>query len=760
MVKSERGGLWWIPEVACLAVALVYLAACTTSDQPGEPTTGQENQRAREGTPSVGEERSFGSLATPRPEETPKEPPLPTPAGMADLEPIPRPDLDGLEDVAVEQFERQWELLQSMLQRKDADPAEAGQVIGQMGMLYHAYEVLDSAAVCYRNALRLQPEAFLWPYYLARLSRERGRLEETVVQSERALSREPKDLPALLLEAEALAELGRSAKARHFFQRVLDLKPDTAAALVGLGKIESVEGRYSAAADRFEEALKLQPEATAIHYPLSMAYRRLGQEAKAEEHLKLHGRTLVEFKDPHIAAVRELTRGVSPILSQGRRFLDQKRYKEALKLFEKAVQNDPENPAARHDLAFVYAGLGRHQDAARQYVKLLELKPDPELAAMAQANLGAYALSYGKNKDALSRYNKALELHEADPEAHRRAGEILWKLHRPREAVDHFLRAAELDPENPEIVLELSDLLRALNRTKEAERWFGRLLEQASPWLRQRRSIQEIVVALGKGEAARAGLNLLETELRRDLRERPADSRARFDLALVLLHLGQRDDVLKIYGEIVESSKNPEAQATAHFNLGRLVAEAGDYQGSVDHFRASLDLKPGDKKAHWSLARVLERQGRLEDAVEEYRKVVDFSPEDVPARVTLAAALSKLGRDAEALRWLKIARAFAPEEPRLAAAEARILAASPDDGIRDGGLALKLASSLYNAFQTVNHAEILAMALAESGQMEKAVSLQTELLEKGKETASPGLIHRLQKNLGLYRQGRPCRNPW
>jgi hypothetical protein len=39
----------------------------------------------------------------------------------------------------------------------------------------------------------------------------------------------------------------------------------------------------------FETALSLRPDVTAVHYPLALAYRGLGNTAKAEEHLRLRG---------------------------------------------------------------------------------------------------------------------------------------------------------------------------------------------------------------------------------------------------------------------------------------------------------------------------------------------------------------------------------------------------------------------------------------------------------------------------------------
>jgi hypothetical protein len=91
---------------------------------------------------------------------------------------------------------------------------------------------------------------------------------------------------------------------------------------------------------------------------------------------------------------------------------------------------------------------------------------------------------------------------------------------------------------------------------------------------------------------------------------------------------------------------------------------------------------------------------------------------------------------------------------------ARLLATSPVAGVRDGERALRLAEQLFAQFNSLEHAEVLAMAQAEVGRFEDAAALQRNAVEA---TAAAGrfeLLPRLQENLSRYESGQACRSPW
>jgi hypothetical protein len=62
--------------------------------------------------------------------------------------------------------------------------------------------------------------------------------------------------------------------------------------------------------------------------------------------------------------------------------------------------------------------------------------------------------------------------------------------------------------------------------------------------------------------------------------------------------------------------------------------------------------------------------------------------------------------------------------------------------------------------RTTGLGETFAMALAEAGDYAQAASVQREVLEAARRAGLAGEVRRMTRNLRLYEQGRPCRQPW
>jgi hypothetical protein len=82
--------------------------------------------------------------------------------------------------------------------------------------------------------------------------------------------------------------------------------------------------------------------------------------------------------------------------------------------------------------------------------------------------------------------------------------------------------------------------------------------------------------------------------------------------------------------------------------------------------------------------------------------------------------LVQLKRYRETRDWLVEATRLHPDDPQLRHALARLLAAAPDDQVRDGARALSLAQGLLATDSTTELGETLAMAYAEVGSFPQA----------------------------------------
>src|SRR5262249_15477864 len=109
------------------------------------------------------------------------------------LEPVPDPDLSGMEEVVLEQLRDGRSALMVLIKRPGVAPRELAQAYGNMGMLYQTYGLQEAAKVCYSNAAALAPWEFKWQYYLGYLFRATGELEKALVCFQNAMGIQSED---------------------------------------------------------------------------------------------------------------------------------------------------------------------------------------------------------------------------------------------------------------------------------------------------------------------------------------------------------------------------------------------------------------------------------------------------------------------------------------------------------------------------------------------------------------------------------------
>jgi hypothetical protein len=123
-------------------------------------------------------------------------------------------------------------------------------------------------------------------------------------------------------------------------------------------------------------------------------------------------------------------------------------------------------------------------------------------------------------------------------------------------------------------------------------------------------------------------------------------------------------------------------------------------------------------------------------------------------------AFLRLRRYADAREALAGGMKNHPDQPMFAHALARLMAAAPDDRVRDGRAALKLVDELVKGSQSLELAETTAMALAEVGRFKEAVEVQRQALTAATGSGNAAVQQRIANNLRLYESGKPCRTPF
>lgn len=377
------------------------------------------------------------------------------------LQPIPAPDLEGLEPEVAAQLRDARALVDTL-----EAPAELAEAYGELGRLYHVYSLAEAAAAAYANAIALAPKEFRWHYYAGYLAQAMGRPAEAEASYEKALELKPGFLPGWIHLAEILLAGNHPDEAERILKEVLASDPRNAAARAGLGEIALSRRQFREAAEHLEAALAAAPEADRLHHPLALAWRGLGDMDKARDHLARAGRVGVRPADPLIEELEQLRQGEMAHLLRGRVAFRFGRYADAASEFRKAVEAKPASVPARVNLGAALVQTGDRKGAVQQFQEALKLAPDN---GTAHYNLALLLAQDGYDADAVEHLEEAVRIEPRDGAAHLELAQILERTGKTATALIHYEKAAGLLPQDERAWMGEANLLVGAQRYREAK---------------------------------------------------------------------------------------------------------------------------------------------------------------------------------------------------------------------------------------------------------------------------------------------------
>jgi tetratricopeptide (TPR) repeat protein len=114
---------------------------------------------------------------------------------------------------------------------------------------------------------------------------------------------------------------------------------------------------------------------------------------------------------------------------------------------------------------------------------------------------------------------------------------------------------------------------------------------------------------------------------------------AHFKLAKAMERDGKLDAAIEHYRAAVEIRPG---DAAARNNLGALLEGRGDVDGAIEQFEAGLKDNPKSPELNFNAATLLARLRRFDAAIAHYKKVLEIAPNYVPAKEGLARARAGL----------------------------------------------------------------------------------------------------------------------
>ena len=431
--------------------------------------------------------------------------------------------------------------------------------------------------------------------------------------------------------------------------------------------------------------------------------------------------------------------------------------------YRNARQLAPQDFRWPYYLALLYEAEGDFEKSSDHYEKALTLQPNDLAAVLGVARA---ELDRGRPEAAQKRFEQAMELDPASAAALVGQGEIAAAARDFEQAVDHYEKALKLQPKASSIHYPLAMAYRQLGEVDKARLHLSRkgdgpvtfrdpLLEELARaktgrW-RQRQRANGFFDAGKHEEAARI--------FRQMVAEDPTDAVALMDLGVSLSQLGQVEEALEQFNAALRYS---DSKSRIHFQMAVAFTQLGWEKQASEHYRSAVETDPTFREAHFQLANVLMRQELFEEAIPHYRRVVELDPSNAFARFMEAMTLVRTRRWKEAYTWLEEGLAALPDDTDLGHALARLLAACPEPGIRDGQRALKVLQEVLQKGKSAEFEQIetLAMVYAEMGHFDRAIQVQRMMIAEVTRGKRLELARLLQVNLARYEQREPCRTPW
>ena len=271
-------------------------------------------------------------------------------------------------------------------------------------------------------------------WQLASELRHRGHIEEATALLRRAQAARADDYwinfdLATFCDEEASLELAQEAAT--FFRVALAIRPDSAAALTGLGNALKAAGKLDEAVDCQRRAIASDPQCCLAWVNLG---RALAAQGKLDDAIDCYDKVL-ELVPQH-ALVH---------FSLGETLREQGRLEQAIHAFQRAVALDPQYAAAHNNLGIALLDAGSPDQAIVHFNLAVQIDPS---YVIAYNNLGNAQQAATQLEMAIGSYRKSIQLDSRFAAAHYNLGNVLMELGRLDEAAACWKNAIAVDPKS------------------------------------------------------------------------------------------------------------------------------------------------------------------------------------------------------------------------------------------------------------------------------------------------------------------------
>ncbi|MGB5899940.1 MAG: tetratricopeptide repeat-containing serine protease family protein [Geitlerinemataceae cyanobacterium] len=256
-------------------------------------------------------------------------------------------------------------------------------------------------------------------------------------------------------------------------------------------------------------------------------------------------------------------------------------------------------------------------------------RPPQNASAVEWSNWGNHLYRTGQFRDALSAFDRSIQLQQDFYPAWYQRGNVLYGLGDEMAAIGSFDRTVEIKPDFYWAWRDRGALLSAMGDVEEAMQSFDRAVE-IQP--------DDQVVWYMRGN-------------------------------LLTQNFARYEDALASYDRALDVS--PEF-SPAWMGRGKALSEMGRYEEAMVALDRSIDLDPSSATARILQGMVFQKMGEPQNALVSFDEALALTPDDAQLWVLKGKLLVDLGRDREAISALRTALRLQPNHPEIGSILARL----------------------------------------------------------------------------------------
>ncbi|SPD73955.1 Tetratricopeptide repeat protein [uncultured Desulfobacterium sp.] len=484
-------------------------------------------------------------------------------------------------------------------------------------------------------AIEKDPESAFLHLRMAMLLKGMKDFNGAISHAAKCVELEPQNTSHLLLLADLYTMTGQDDLALEQYNKALALDPGNQRIRLILATFQIKKGQFKEALSIIDKMIEQDPESIIARYYRGKVELELKNYQAAEKSLL----EVLRLKEGHESTMFDL----------GMLYQLTNRKKDAVRMFERLLNYNPENMSARVRLVQLYRKLGLTNKADQQ---ISQIKENAQPGEAGRQSLGLIYLGQGKVDEAIEELNLILSIWPEDQKSRYYLGMAYHEKGDLEKALENFYQITEGSKYFIDTQMHIAFILD----TQKLHQKAISILRKAISLNNERPEIYLMLASIYENlqqydkaiSVVKEGMNILKDDI--DLM---------FRLGVLLDKTGDKTACLEQMNRILEI--NPDHADSLNY-IGYTYAEQGvRLDEAMEMVKRALEIKPDSGYIIDSLGWIYFQKGQYDEAVTYLKKSSELTPDDPTINEHLGDAYLKKMEYENALKYYK--KALSSEHP-------------------------------------------------------------------------------------------------